>query len=91
METNRERKEREVLKLERYQHRESGSAGKGPSSSWARTETKLTPPWPPAEQGFHTGGHSAAQKEKPLLPHLNEFDIQSMKINSPKVKGFLHP
>lgn len=47
------------------------------------------PPWPPAEQGFQPS--SAAENEKPLLPHSNEFDIQSMKINSPKVRGFLHP
>lgn len=26
------------------------------------------------------------EREKPLLPHSNEFDIQSMKINSPKVR-----
>ena len=50
---------------------------------------KANPPQPPAEQGFQPS--SAAENEKPLLPHSNEFDIQSMKINLPKVRGFLHP
>lgn len=31
------------------------------------------------------------RKAKPLLPQLGEFDIQSMKINSPKVRGLSHP
>lgn len=34
---------------------------------------------------------SAADREKPLLPQPGEFDIQSMKINSPKVRGLSHP
>lgn len=77
-------------KLERCCHRESGSEGKGASNSWARTDG-ATPPQPPAEQGFQRRAPSAAEEGEPLLPHSNEFDIQSMKINSPKVRGFLHP
>lgn len=54
-----------------------------------RHKAQSPPPWPPAEQGFQPS--SAAENQKPLLPHSNEFDIQSMKINSPKVRGFSHP
>lgn len=37
-------------------------------------------PFSPVQEG---GG-------KALLTHSNEFDIQSMKINLPKVRWFLH-
>lgn len=82
------KKRGKYLKLERCRNRKNGLEGKGPSSSWARTETKLTPLGPQLSWAFRR--RSAAEKEKPLLPHSNEFDIQSMKINSPKVRGFLH-
>lgn len=85
----KDKKREKYLKLGRCRHRERGSEGTGPSRSWARTGTELSPRGPQLGQAFRH--HSAAEGEKPLLPHPNEFDIQSMKINSPKVRGFLHP
>lgn len=84
----------------KHRKNEKEEAGKMlPRRKWVGNEGSLKqlgkdrdnahPPRPPAEQGFQPS--SAAENEKPLLPHSNEFDIQSMKINSPKVRGFLHP
>lgn len=33
---------------------------------------------------------SSGRRGEALLTHSNEFDIQSMKINLPKVRWFLH-
>lgn len=40
------KKEGDLSEAQRCRHRESESEGKGPSSRWARTETKLSPPNP---------------------------------------------
>lgn len=66
---------------------------KEPWASPGRAETAGMKAPPNPQQGLTSvqPQSSAADREKPLLSQPGEFDIQSMKINSPKVRGLSHP
>lgn len=78
-------KELKREKLERCCQRESGWKRRVPQAD-GQGQGQSHLPWPPAELGFQAPASCCREREKPLLPHSNEFDIQSMKINSPKVR-----
>lgn len=87
---SKSKREGEVAETRKMLPEKKWWEGQGPSSSWTRTGTKLTSSTPHWAR-LSDSSVPAAERQRPLLPLWNEFDIQSMKIKPPKVRGFLHP